>query len=71
MSGRNWLVWLLLAIPAFLCEEWLADKVNANNSGWSTAEVGFSIRRIIYGVVIVLLFFGLVYSLTVMAKWIN
>jgi len=64
ISGRSFLLWVLLAIPAFLCEEWLADKVNTKNSGWSTAEVGFSIRRIIYGVIIVLLFFAAAYALS-------
>src|SRR5687768_12947365 len=64
ISERSFLLLVLLAIPAFLCEEWLADKVNIKNSGWSTAEVGFSIRRIIYGVIIVLLFFAAAYALS-------
>jgi len=64
ISGGSWLVWLLLLIPTFLCEEWLADKVSLQRSRWSTAESGFSILRIVYTVVLVLLFFGVVYGLT-------
>jgi hypothetical protein len=70
MSGRSWLVWLLLAVPAFLCEEWLAGIVNLNNSRWSTTESGFSILRIVYGVVVVLLFFAAAYGLTLIADLI-
>ena len=70
MSGRIWLVWLLLAIPAFLCEEWLAGIVNLDRSRWSTAESGFSVLRIVYGVVSVLLFFAAAYGLTLIADWV-
>ena len=40
-SGGSWLVWLLLLIPCFLCEEWLADKFSLQGSGLSIAESGF------------------------------
>ena len=70
VSGRSWLLWLLLLIPCFLCEEWLAEKVNTERSGWSTAEAGFSVWRILYGVILVLLFFGVVYGLTLIARWV-
>ena len=68
MSGRSWLLWIVLLIPCFLCEEWLADKVNIERSGWSTAEAGFSIWRILYALILLLLFFGAAYGLTLIAR---
>jgi hypothetical protein len=69
MSGRSWFLWLLLLIPCFLAEEYLAEKVNTQSSRWSTAESGFSVLRIVYGLILALLIFGAIYGLILIARW--
>ena len=64
VSGRRWFVFLLLLLPCYACEEWLSGKIFTEHSRWSTANSGFSILRIIYGVVLALLLIGLIYGLT-------
>jgi hypothetical protein len=70
ISGRSWFVFLLLLIPCYACEEWLSAKIFTERSGWSTAESGFSILRIVYGVILALLLFGAVYGLAMIARWL-
>ena len=62
-AALSWWVLLLLALPAYLFLEWLGEKVFAEKYGWSTSQVGFSITRIILGVLIVLAFFGIIFLL--------
>ncbi|SRR6266496_365931 len=63
VSGRSWLVLLLLSLPCYACEEWLGGKIFTEESRWSVSKSGFSIWRVIFGVVVVLLFFGVVFAL--------
>ena len=69
MSGRKWFVFLLLLLPCYACEEWLSGKIFTERSRWSTSVSGFSILRIIYGVILTLLLFGVIYGLTVIVRW--
>ncbi len=64
MSGRSWLVLLLLSLPCYACEEWLGGKIFSEQSRFnrfSVSQSGFSIWRIVLGVIVVLCFFGIVY----------
>ncbi|HVS81143.1 MAG TPA: hypothetical protein VHE60_05370 [Pyrinomonadaceae bacterium] len=67
LSGWNWFVLLLLSLLSFACEEWLGEqwlgKIFHEKSRWSVSNSGFSIVRIIFGVIVVLCFFGAVYAL--------
>ena len=63
LSGRSWFVFVLLLLPCYACEEWLSGRIFTEPSRWSTAESGFSILRIIYGVILALLLLGLIYGL--------
>ena len=69
MSGRKWFVFLLLLLPCYACEEWLSGKIFTERSRWSTAESGFSILRIAYGVILALLLLGAIYGLALIASW--
>lgn len=64
MSGRKWFVFLLLLLPCYACEEWLSGKIFSEHSRWSTAESGFSILRIVYGVILAVFLFGVIYALS-------
>lgn len=70
ISGRSWVVFLLLLIPCYACEEWLSEKIFTERSGWSTAESGFSVLRIMYGLILALLLFGAIYGLTLIGRWL-
>jgi hypothetical protein len=64
-SGRSWLVLLLLSLPCYACEEWLGGKIFGEQSWlnrFSVSRSGFSIWRIVFGVIVVLCFFGAVYA---------
>lgn len=70
LAGRSsWLLFLLLFIPCYACGEWLSGKIFSERSGWSTAESGFSVLRIIYGVILTLLLLGVTYGLTMIVRW--
>lgn len=49
VSGRNWLVFAVLIIPAYTCGEWISTRLSDNGlfRGLSTEEAGFSIFRIL------------------------
>jgi len=47
-------VMLILALPTILVAEWLGARVFANKYGWSTLRAGFSIRRIVFNVLLIL-----------------
>lgn len=66
----NWILYLLLFIPCYACGEWLSGKIFAEGSGWSTAESGFSVLRIICGVILVLLLFGVIYGFSLIVRWL-
>ena len=56
MSGRSWLVLLLLSLPCYACEEWLSGKIFGEQSWlnrFSVSRSGFSIWRIVFGVIVV------------------
>lgn len=48
----RWLL-LILAVPLYLFSEWAGEKVFATRYGWSTEQVGFSPKRIAFGVLVV------------------
>src|SRR5262245_9862746 len=54
LSGAFWWLLILLALPINLVSEWLGEKVFATKYGWSTEQVGFSPKRIAFGVLLVL-----------------
>lgn len=65
VSGGGWLIFLLLFLPSYLCEEWLSMKLFGEQSPLnrlSIAEAGFSVWRILLGVIVVLMLFGLAVS---------
>ena len=64
----SWWALLMLALPAYLFLEWLGEKVFADKYGWSTAQVGFSVTRIILGVSLVVAVFGVIFMLW---RWAN
>ena len=47
-----WWLLLILALPIELASAWLGGKVFADKYGWSTAQVGFSLKRIAFGVLL-------------------
>lgn len=49
-----WWLLLVLALPIHLVSEWLGEKVFAPKYGWSTAQVGFSPKRIAFGVFLIM-----------------
>jgi hypothetical protein len=53
--GRSWLVLLVLLIPTYIFGDWFSDRVFGNQSPLnrlSIAEAGFSVRRIVFAVLI-------------------
>ena len=65
VSGGGLLIFLLLFLPSYVCEEWLSIKLFGKQSPLnrlSTAEAGFSLWRILLGVIVVLMLFGLAFS---------
>lgn len=62
-AALSWWVLLLMALPAYLFLGWIGKKVFAEKYGWSTSQVGFSVTRIIVGVLLVLAFFGGIFML--------
>lgn len=72
MSGFSWLVLLLLSLPCYACEEWLGGKIFGEQSWlnrFSVSRSGFSMWRIVFGVIVVLCFFGAVYILRLLFLW--
>ncbi len=62
LSGSpGWLGSLFLALPIYLFLDWLGRKVFAEKYGWSTSQVGFSVTRIILGVLFVLAFSAVIF----------
>ena len=59
-AALSWWALLLLAVPGYLFLEWLGEKVFADKYGWSTAQVGFSLKRIILGVLLVVAMSGII-----------
>ena len=54
LNNAAWWLLLVLALPISLVSEWLGEKVFASKYGWSTEQVGFSPKRIAFGVLFVL-----------------
>ena len=53
-SVFGWWVLLVLALPIHALAQWIGDRVFADKYGWSTEQVGFSLKRIAFGVFLVL-----------------
>jgi len=53
-SVFGWWVLLVLALPIHALAQWVGDRVFADKYGWSTEQVGFSLKRIALGVSLVL-----------------
>jgi hypothetical protein len=54
INSAAWWLLLVLALPINLVSEWLGEKVFASKYGWSTEQVGFSPKRIAFGVLLVM-----------------
>ena len=53
-AALPWWMLLILALPLYIVSEWAGEKVFATKYGWSTEQVGFSPKRIAFGVLLVL-----------------
>jgi hypothetical protein len=53
-AALPWWILLILALPLYLVSQWAGEKVFATKYGWSTERVGFSPKRIAFGVLLVL-----------------
>src|SRR5215210_571967 len=62
------LYYVFLLLPNYICGEWLAGKLLSKTSRLSVSNSGFSIMRIIVGVVAVLSLFGLAFGITMLVK---
>jgi hypothetical protein len=72
LAGRSsWLLFLLLFIPCYACGEWLSSKIFSENSRLSVSRSGFSVVRIIYGVILALLLFGAIYVVGLLFHWLS
>jgi len=63
-AALAWWILLILALPLYLASEWLGEKVFATKYGWSTEQVGFSPKRIAFGVLLVLGVSAMVYLIS-------
>jgi hypothetical protein len=66
----SWWVLLLLALPGYLFLDWLGERIFADKYGWSTSQVGFSLTRIIFGVLLVLMASAAAYVIVRLASWL-
>ena len=64
------LYYLIFLLPTYACSECLGSKLFSEQRGLRISQSGFSIERIIIGVVTALVLFGLVYGLAFIGKWI-
>ena len=53
-SAFGWWVLLVLAVPIHVLAQWIGESVFADKYVWSTEQVGFSVKRIAFGVLLVL-----------------
>jgi hypothetical protein len=60
--------YLLFLIPNYACGEWLGSKIFSKQWGLTVSDGGFSLLRIVVGVIFVLLFFGLIYGWAFLGK---
>jgi hypothetical protein len=67
-SWAKALYYLLFLIPNYACGEWLGSKIFSQQRGLSISESGFSVLRVLVGVIFVLLLFGLIYGLAWLGK---
>lgn len=51
-TSVGWVAIIPLAIPFYIFSEWLSGKLFTAEAGWSTSQTGFSLKRIIVGVVV-------------------
>ena len=67
-SGGKIFYAALFLIPNYCCGEWLGGKIFSEESGLSISKSGFSILRIIVGVLIVLVVFGVVFGIWLLIR---
>jgi hypothetical protein len=67
--GRT-LYYILFLIPNYICGEYLGSKIFSEKSGLSISQSGFSILRILFGVLFVFGFFGVVYGMALLIRWL-
>ena len=61
--------YILFSLPTFICGEYLGELIFTDHSGLSNSESGFSILRIVAGVVFVLVLFGVIYGIVFILRW--
>ncbi len=67
--GRT-IYWILFFLPNWFCGEWLFGRIFNDEVGMSISSEGFSVVRIIFGVLFVLVVFGLIYGLAALGRWL-
>jgi hypothetical protein len=67
-SFEKTLYYVFFIIPNYVCAEWLAGKLFSKRSGLSVSQSGFSIMRIVVGVIFVIVVFGVAYGITALLK---
>ena len=60
--------YVLFFLPNYACGEYLGGKIFSEDSSLSVSNSGFSVLRILIGVLFVLGFFGLVYGITLIMR---
>ena len=61
LNSAAWWLLLIFALPLSVGSEWLGKKVFDSKYGWSTEQVGFSPKRIAFGVILILVVSAAVY----------
>ena len=67
----GWWILVVLAIPIYLLAQWIGDKVFATKYGWSTEQVGFSVKRIAAGVLLIVGLGAGTYIILRLFNWIT
>ena len=63
------LYYLLFFLPTWFCGEWLSGKVFNDDVGSMISNSEFSVTRVIFGVLFVVVLFGATWGLAALAKW--
>lgn len=64
------LYYLLFFLPTWFCGEWLSGKIFNDEVGSMISNSEFSVARIIFGVLFVVVLFGATWGLAALAKWL-
>lgn len=68
-SGKV-LYYILFSLPTWFCGEWLSGKIFNNDVGEMISNSEFSVARIIFGVLFVIVLFGATWGLAALGKWL-